>query len=197
MAENRRGISPWSVERQAGIESATVDSNITVPQIMQPTLDSGFIDEKGDWKGRKSSDQVFAYFSKDEAIPNGGEVQAPADIGSLSMVGFTDLQIALKPSNGGNFAITAVMASDGSADLPYYNLQPANAAAVLRGGGFPAMSGDDMDNVLLDAGEDCTADVWNIFYIHLRVMNQARLGFKIVNNSGGESDIETAFLRLV
>ena len=194
MAENRRGISPWSVERQAGIESATVDSNITVPQIMQPTLDSGFIDEKGDWKGRKSSDQVFAYFSKDEAIPNGGEVQAPADIGSLSMVGFSDIQMGIRVTNGGNFAITAVMASDGSADLPYYNLQPANAAATLRGW-FETNTA--MVDLLNDSVEALTADVWNIFYIGSRLRNQARLGFKIVNNSGAESDIETAFLRLV
>ena len=195
MAENRRGISPWSVERQAGIESATVDSNITVPQIMQPTLDSGFIDEKGDWKGRKSSDQVFAYFSKDEAIPNGGEVQAPADIGSLSMVGFSDIQIAIRPTNGGNFKLEAVMASDGSADLPYYNLQPANAAAILKGNSSVVPS--TTDNLFVDSSEALTADVWNIFYIFNRLKNQARLGFKITNNSGGESDIETAFLRLV
>jgi len=196
MAENRRGISPWSVERQAGIESATVDSNITVPQIMQPTLDSGFIDEKGDWKGRKSSDQVFAYFSKDEAIPNAGEVQAPANIGSLSMVGFSDLQIAIRVSNGGNFALTAVMASDGSSDLPYYNLQPADAAAILRGSSLPVTT-DAMLKLFDDSAESLTADVWNIFYISGRLKNQARLGFKIVNNSGAESDIETAFLRLV
>ena len=194
MAENRRGISPWSVERQAGIESATVDSNIQVPQIMQPTLDSGFIDEKGDWKGRKSSDQVFAYFSKDEAIPNAGEVQAPADIGSLSMVGFSDLQIAIRVSNGGNFAIEAIMASDGSADLPYYNLQPADAAASLRvcSDGAATFTG-----AFSDGAESLTADVWEIFMIMGRLRNQARLGFKITNNSGGESDIETAFLRLV
>ena len=196
MAENRRGISPWSVERQAGIESATVDSNITVPQIMQPTLDSGFIDEKGDWKGRKSSDQVFAYFSKDEAIPNAGEVQAPANIGSLSMVGFSDLQIAIRVSNGGNFALTAIMASDGAADLPYYNLQPADAAATLRGL-IPDYGASSMNNIFSDSAESLTADVWEIFMIKNILSNQARLGFKIVNNSGGESDIETAFLRLV
>ena len=196
MAENRRGISPWSVERQAGIESATVDSNIMVPQVMQPTLDSGFIDEKGDWKGRKSSDQVFAYFSKDEAIPNAGEVQAPARIGSLSMVGFSDIQIAIRVTNGGNFALTAVMASDGSADLPYYNLQPCDAAATLRGNNLGATP-TQMDNLFIDASEALTADVWEIFMIQGVLKNQARLGFKIVNNSGGESDIETAFLRIV
>ena len=194
MAENRRGISPWSVERQAGIESATVDSNITVPQIMQPTLDSGFIDEKGDWKGRKSSDQVFSFFSKDEAIANGGEVQAPADIGSLSMIGFSDIQVAIRPTNGGNFAIKAVMASDG--DIPYYNLKPPNAAATLKGL-IPTMGSVRLDELFNDPQDALVADVWNIFMIKGVLSDQARLGFVITNNSGGESDIETAFLRLV
>ena len=197
MAENRRGISPWSVERQAGIESATVDSNITVPQIMQPTLDSGFIDEKGDWKGRKSSDQVFSFFSKDEAIANGGYILAPADIGSLSMRGFRDIQLAIRVTNGGNFAIQAVMGSDGSSDTPYYNLQPCNAAAGLRGNISSAMDQATLTDLILDSADALTADVWNIYYIGPRLRNQERLGFKITNNSGGESDIETAFLRLV
>jgi len=41
------------------------------------------------------------------------------------------------------------------------------------------------------------ADVWNIFYIANVLKNQKLLQFKITNNSGGNSDIETTFLRLV
>ena len=87
MVYNRKGIAPWSANREAGIQSATVDGDIEVPQYIQPTLNTGLVNEKGDWKGIKSSDETFKFYSKDEAIPNGGEVTAPADVGSLSMVG--------------------------------------------------------------------------------------------------------------
>jgi hypothetical protein len=192
MVYNRKGIAPWSLNRKGGIQSATVDGDIEVPQYVQPTIDTGFVSESGDWKGLKVSDETFKFYSKDEAIPNAGEVQAPADIGSLSMVGFNDLQIAIRVTNGGNFAISAVMASDGS--QPYYNLRPPNAAARLRG---VPVGQPDMEDLFVDAADSLTADVWNIFIIQGRLSNQARLGFKIVNNSGGESDIETSFLRLV
>ena len=196
MVYNRKGIAPWSLNREGGIQSATVDGDIEVPQYVQPTIDTGFVSESGDWKGRKVSDEEFRFYSKDEAIPNAGEVQAPADIGTLSMVGFNDIQIAIRPSNGGNFAITAVMASDGS--QPYYNLKPPDAGADL----FGAIRQDAGDQTTLtklfnDTAQSLTADVWNIFYIGSILKNQARLGFKIVNNSGAESDIETSFLRLV
>ena len=74
---------------------------------------------------------------------------------------------------------------------------PVAAARALRGGGFPAMSGDDMDNVLLDAGEDCQSNLWNIFIINQRVKGQKNMQFKITNNSGGNSNIDFAYLRMV
>ena len=195
MAENRRGISPWSVEREAGIESATVDSNILVPQLMQPTLDSGFIDEKGEWKGRKSSDQAFIAFGKEEGIANGGTILAPSvnadGTWPLDMTGYTDLILAIKPTNGGNCALTAVMGPDSNS---FSNLQPVNAAANLKGVISPA---DVLKNLFADSSEDCTADVWNIFMIKGLLSNQKLLQFKITNNSGGASDIEVAFMRLV
>ena len=196
MAENRRGISPWSVEREAGIESATVDSNILVPQLMQPTLDSGFIDERGEWKGRKSSDQVFTAFGKEEGIANGGTVLFPSvnadGTWPLDMTGYSDLIIALMPSVGGNFKIEAVMGPDSNS---FANLSPVNPAAVLKG---TTLQGDfQLGQVLVDSAEALTNDVWNIFMIQGRLANQKLLQFKITNNTGSASDIEVAFMRLV
>ena len=49
MVRNRRGLAPWSLSRGSrGIESATVDGTIEVPQYVQPVLETGFVDEKGD-----------------------------------------------------------------------------------------------------------------------------------------------------
>jgi len=197
MVRNRRGLAPWSLAREAGIESATVDGTIEVPQYVQPTLSTGFVDEKGDWKGSKSSDKEFIIY-KDEEIANGAYILTPSvnadGTWPLDMTGYSDLFIGLKGTNGGNYAIEAVMGPD---SLSFANLSPVKAASVLRGGGFPAMSGDDLDNVLVDGAESITADKWSIFYIHLRLMNQKLLQFGITNNSGDISTIETAFMRIV
>jgi hypothetical protein len=190
MVEKRRGISPWSVEREAGIESATVDSNITVPQIMQPTLNSGYIDEAGNWKGNKSSDEEFSFYHKANAIPNGQDDLAS----TCDMTGFNDIQIAIRPTNGGNFAITAVMGPDTDS---YANLSPVNAAATLRGNLSTATDQYQILDILIDTAESLTADVWNIFYIGSRLKNQKLLQFKITNNSGGDSDLEVMYLRIV
>ena len=196
MAYNREGYAPWSLTRKAGVQSATVDGDIEVPQYIQPVLDTGFVDFKGDWKGRTSSDEQFFAFGKDEAIPNTWVILAPQAIGSiwpLDMTGYTDMQIGIKVTNGGNYAVKAIM---GPADFSYANLRPVNAAAMLRGN-----TGDttpnDFENVFSDGAESMTADVWNIFIIRLVLSDQKLLQFSITNNSGGSSDIETAFMRLV
>jgi len=194
---NREGYAPWSLTRKAGVQSATVDGDIEVPQYIQPTLDTGFVDFKGDWKGRTSSEEAFHSFGKDEAIANGAAILAPqiasGTIWPLDMTGYKSLYMAIKPSNGGNFAIQAVM---GPNDLAFANLRPVNPATGLRylSDGLTTTFQDLMN----DSAEALTADVWNIFNINRRGFNdQKLLQFKITNNSGGESDIETAFMRLV
>ena len=198
MVRNRKGLAPWSLSREAGIESATVDGTIQVPQSVQPVLDPGFVDEKGDWKGVKSSDKDFIAFLTDEAIANGASILTP-DINPdgtwpLDMTGYNDLFIAVKPSNGGNFAIKAVMGPD---SVAFANLSPVDAAATLRtsadtGGNFPSFY-----DVMNDAAEAMTADVWNIYMLQNRASDQKLLQFQITNNTGDISDIHTAFMRLV
>jgi len=196
MVRNRRGLAPWSLSREAGIESATVDGTIEVPQYVQPVLDTGFVDEKGNWKGKKSSDKNFFAFLLDVGIANGASILTP-DVNPdgtwpLDMTGYRDIQLAIKPTNGGAYATQAVMGPD---SISYANLNPVNAAAGLRGGqGTGPISNMDL---FLDSSETLTADVWNIFYIGDMLRNQKLLQFKIVNNSGDISTIETAFMRLV
>ena len=61
MAYNREGYAPWSLTREAGVESATVDGTIEVPQYVQPTIDTGFVDEKGNLI---DGDKILALFAK-------------------------------------------------------------------------------------------------------------------------------------
>ena len=194
MVYNRTGYAPWSLTREAGVQSATVDGTIEVPQYIQPTIDTGFVDIKGNWKGVRSSDENFIGLKTAEGIANGGEVLFPdtVNIVSIDMTGFSDLFIALKPSNGGNYAITAVMGPD---TTPFANLTPVAAARALRG--TTVTTPTALVSALVDSAEDCQSDLWNIFSIQNVLSNQKHLQFKIVNNSGGASNIEFGFMRIV
>ena len=100
----------------------------------------------------------------DFGIANGADILTPSanPDGSwpLDMTGYNDIQIAIRPTNGGNFAIAAVMGPDSNS---YANLNPVNAAATLKGTGDPNQS--TMKDLFVDSAESLTADVWNIFLI--------------------------------
>jgi len=196
MPSKRTGYAPWSLTREAGVLSATVDGTIDVPQTVQPTIDTGFCDEKGNWVGVKSSDNEFFGFTKHLVIPNGEIVLAPANatVDHIDMTGFQDIFIAIRPSNGGNYAIAAVMGPDTNS---FANLSPVNAAAILKFRNPNQTGTADFDNLITDGAESLTVDVWNIFNIQSVARNQKMMQFKITNNSGGDSDIEIAFMRLV
>jgi len=197
MVRNRRGLAPWSLAREAGIESATVDGTIEVPQYVQPVLDTGFVDEKGDWKGAKSDDKDFIALHTDEAVANGATILTPVvnpdGTWPLNMTGYKDIFFAIKPSNGGSYTITAVMGPD---SLAFANLSPVNAAATLKGNVRSIGSEADFE-ILVSDTETLIVDVWNIFIIQERLAAQKLLQFKVQNASGDISTIETAFMRLV
>jgi len=195
MVRNRTGLAPWSLSREAGIESATVDGTIEIPQYVQPTLSTGFVDEKGNWKGTKSSDKDFFAFQLDSAIANGALIITPHvnqdGTWPLDMTGFSDVILAIKPSSGGNYAIQSIM---GPNTVRFANLEPIDSGTALE----VLYAGNNGFNPGVDDGaESLTADVWNLFYVQDRLRNQKVLQFKITNNSGGSSNIETAFMRLV
>ena len=196
MVRNRKGLAPWSLAREAGIESATVDGTIEVPQYVQPVLDTGFVDEKGDWKGAKSSDKDFIAFGSEAGIANGASILTPGvnpdGTWPLDMTGYSDIVIAIKTNDAGNYGIEAVMGPDSNR---YANLSPVNAATPLRGLARTDQGG--ILSLLVDTTEEMTVDVWNIFMIQFALKNQKLLQFRITNNSGGAANIETAFMRIV
>jgi len=202
MVYNRTGYAPWSLTRAAGVQSATVDGTIEVPQYIQPTLNTGFVDEKGNWKGVKSSDETFNIRSVDEAIPNGTAILTPttnAD-GSwpLDMTGYRDIFIAILTTEAGNYEIQAVMGPQ-AVDGGFAGLTPVNPAAKLRGNAYPQQQyHSDFEDLFDEGAEALTADVWNIFIIENVLKSQKLLQFKIKNNTGSEAaKIETAFMRIV
>jgi hypothetical protein len=106
------------------------------------------------------------------------------------MKGYKDIFIAIKPTNGGNYATNAVAGPD---TTPFANLIPVNTGTDLRG----CVRRNDFDSILIDSADSLTADVWNIFIIQDQLKDQENFQFKVVNGSGGNSDIEVAFMRLV
>ena len=192
----RKSIAPWSERVSEGLIDQPIDSQIQASQTLRATVDTGFIDQTGTWKGVVSSDAIFGITQTDLGVANGGEILTPSantdGTWPLDMTGYRHLLMAIKPTNAGNVAITAVM---GPADVSFANLSPVNAAADLRGNLGAGNSG--FSNLLLDSSDSLTADVWNIFMLSETLHNQKLLQFKIVNNSGGSSDIQTAFMRTV
>jgi hypothetical protein len=110
------------------------------------------------------------------------------------MTGYSSVFIAIKPTNGGNCAIDAVMGPDTNT---FANLTPVNAATKIRMINASPSSTPTFSAVLEDSTEALTADVWNIFVIYDRAAGQKNLQIKITNNSGGVSDIQFASLRVV
>ena len=194
MPYNRKAIAPWSTEREQGIESATVDSNIETPQYLQPVVNTGSIDLNGNWIGVATSDKLFTIDTTHEGIPNGADVLVPQKQPDfIDMTGYQDLFLAIKPSNGGNVAITAVMGPDTNT---FANLTPVNAAGNIRGANLD-IEPSDFDTLFSDAAESLVVNVWNIRSIKSLLSNQKNLQFKITNDSGGNSDITFAYMRVV
>ena len=190
-----KDFAPWSAETAQGIKTDPVDSNIDVKQQVVPALTVGTINAKtGEWTGVRESDSEFLIDVTHEAVANGASVLVPqAQPDHIDMTGYRNLYIAIKPSRSGNCAVVGVMGP-----TKFANLTPVNAAATLR---YIAIDdtaqNQDFRDCLNDAAEAMTADVWNIFNLQGVVSNQKNLQFDITNSSGGPSNIQFAYLRVV
>jgi hypothetical protein len=194
----RNANSPWGSAYKEGLPTTAVNDTIDINQELYPSVDTGFIDvATGKWNGRVANDEQFNILQTDTGVANGADFLTPATnpdgTWPLDMMGYNDLFIAIKPTNGGSYTIEAVM---GPATTPFANLTPVNASTTLRGNVRSIGSEADFETLVSDA-ETLTADVWNIFIIQERLADQKLLQFKITNASGGSSDVETAFMRMV
>ena len=192
----RTGYAPWSLTREAGVQSATVNGTIDVPQTCQPTINTGVIDEKGNWQGIKADDEVFIGLTKEEGIADGGTVLFPNTnaFPSIDMTGFSSVAIAIKTTRNGNYAFDLIMGPD---TTPFANLSPVNAGSRLRMlNGSPSTT-PTFTNILEDGAENLGTDVWDVFFLYDRAAGQKNMQFRITNNSGGNANIEFGFMRLV
>lgn len=191
----RKVYAPYSTTGEQ-VGQTPVEGYVDVKQEITPIILTGELGKDGEWSGVTVSDKTFLIDTTHEAIPNGAAVLSPqkADHEYIDMTNFNDLFIAIKVSNGGNFKLEAVMGPD---TYTYANLTPVNAGNLLRSAYVSRAADFDIQMVLNDSAESLIADVWMIFGIYGRAKNQKLLQFKITNNSGAQSDIQFASLRVV
>ena len=187
MVYNRTGYAPWSLTREAGVQSATVDGTIEVPQYIQPTLDTGFVDENGNWIGIKSSDDLFREFQTDLAIANNGEVISN---NTISTYGFSKVNLALQVSRAGDYFFETILGGD--ANDNYLNLNPLHTGGSLKA---TKDNGSAFSSILSDQESLGSTGVWFVFQVV--DIGDFQFKFKITNQSGGNSDIKMAVQRLI
>jgi len=189
-------VTPFSTRAKEGATDSPLGDFVDVPQVITSTASAGFFDENGKLTGNTSTDRQWQGFTQHIEVANGAAVtvpQTPEDY--IDMGDFNDIFIAIKPTNGGNCAIEAVMGPDTNTFL---GLEPVNAAAGLKWI-WPVDTAGQVSvfqPALLDSAESLTVDVWNIFAIVGRLSNQRMMQFKLTNNSGGISTIDFAYLRV-
>lgn len=190
----RKSNSPWGSAYKEGLPSTAVNDRIEVDEILYPSVNTGTINvATGQWEGITLSDQNFTIDAIHEGVANTAVVLSPqATPDYIDMTGFKDLFIAIKPTETGNCAIKAVF---GPGTNTFSNLSPINAAAGIKV--IPIEGTDAWETAVDDPAEALTADVWNILFIQNRLAGQKVMQFQITNNSGGESDITFAYLRMI
>tara|TARA_R100000700_G_scaffold21399_1_gene28113 strand:- start:1209 stop:1793 length:585 start_codon:yes stop_codon:yes gene_type:complete len=191
----RKAYAPFSLTSEAGVGQTPVEGYIDVEQKIYPTVQTGVVNENGKWVGVQASDSEFIGFSKDLLVSDGASIVTPT-AGPLDadqyidMTGFSSIFIAIKPSNTGNYKIEAVM---GPNTYPFANLNPVVGEAPLK----KINIGQNAFAQAVDDSAENLANAWNIFAIYDILKDQKMMNFRLTNNSGGDSDIEFAYMRLV
>jgi len=192
----RKVYAPYSTTGEQ-VGQTPVEGYVDVKQEITPILLTGELGKDGEWSGVTVSDKTFTIDAEHLAIPNGASVLSPqtANADFINMTGFNDLFIAIKPTGGGNVAITAVM---GPETNTFANLTPVDPASTLRGApSYYPQSANIVDNLFIDTAETLTDSVWNIISITKILAGQKNLQFKITNGSGGNRDYQFAYMRVV
>ena len=78
MAGKRKAYTPFSTSSEAGITAAPVEGYIHVNQEVQPIIDTGFVDNKGQWIGRQTSDIAFEIHKDGVEVANSGYFLTPS-----------------------------------------------------------------------------------------------------------------------
>lgn len=191
MDKKRKAYAPFSLTSEAGVAQTPVEGYIDVIQTVYPSVNTGTVNENGQWTGVKANDSEFIGLQKDLLIANGASF---VNNTTIDCTDYDNLMFAIKPSNAGNYILTLNVSGTETGDDSYYNLKPVNtdffAFATLR-----TDSSANLLDQLLVAENTYAADVWSV--IKINETKGFKFVMKITNGSGGDSDIETAFMRIL
>jgi hypothetical protein len=196
VAYRKKAYAPFSLSSEAGNTVQPVDGYIEVDQYIQPTVNTGVIDENGTWRGSKASDSEFIGFSFEAGIADGTTFLVPNTVNhpSIDMEGFKGLQIALRVATGtgsGNCAIKAVVGPETSNFLNLKELEPAIDIRMVPFNNTTA----NFELAVNDSSETIYSK-WRVFTVYDVLADVQNVQFVITNNIGGNRDFHFAFRRL-
>ena len=162
MTIRRKGAAPWSVDYEAGLADAPVSSHpgVEADQV-NPVIDAGFIDDKGNWQIDKiSNDRNFTISNQDEAVAAG----ASMFIDPINMISHDILILALLDSSGNAINVDTVYVMTGGppAGTPYDQpifTDTGFSSTVWRVNEYPGSAQPAaglFDNIMDDSGQALT-----------------------------------------
>jgi len=190
MEKKRKVYAPFSLTSEAGVGQTPVEGYIDVNQVIYPTVSTGTVNENGNWTGIKTSDSEFFNLQKDLAIADNGEILSNKVI---NMFNYDILMLALKVSRAGNYEFGILQGGD--ADDAYFNLKPVSTAQALRATVRTDSNTNAFTTLLSDQETISDTNTWLIYKIN--DLKGFKLKYRVTNQSGGNSDMETAIMRIL
>ena len=195
MEKKRKVYAPFSLTSEAGVGQTPVEGYIDVNQVIYPTVNTGTVNENGKWAGVKSDDPDFIGFTKHVLVADGAAVMVPDtnNFQKIDMTGFTTLQLALKVTVAGQYAVVSRFGPDTER---FANLEPIAAGEQIR---IVDSTGTLDESIIDDNNVDIRpVNSWDVLTILAdRCKGQKNMQFQITNSTGSASTIEFAFRRLV
>jgi len=189
----QKASTPWSTRTVAeGGTDSPVGDLVPVPDIVQPVINAGFIDESGKWRlVAAADDSKFTFQDPNQALAAGADMEF-----FVNMLNHDIMILALLDSGGNSINVDIIANNPTTLEGPYN-------ATPFQDGPYGARSWQlnkrSTDGQLYDILNDTDVNLvasWQFFKIFQLRGTQLRM--VIHNNEGSDAGtISTAFLRLV
>jgi len=195
----QKASTPWSTRTVAeGGTDSPVGDLVPVPDMVQPVINAGFIDESGKWRlVAAADDSKFTFQDPNQALAAGADQAI-----DINMINHDTLIFGILDSSGNDVNVAMVWRLPATAVGPYLDFvsgsQPGiDGTLTWLVNEYPgAVSGaGSLEAIFNDSSSDLDA-LWQFFkIIGLRGTNGT---INVHSNEGSQAGtISTAFLRLV
>jgi len=187
----QKASTPWSARTVAeGGTDSPVGDLVPVPDMVQPVINAGFIDETGKWRlVAAADDSKFTFQDPNQVVAAGADLEFAVD-----MLNHDIVVLALLDSSGNGINVDIIANSPTTLSGPYTPFQDVGV-----NGAYPwqlnKKTDGDFAQILNDASSTLNG-TWQFYKIFQLRGTQVR--FVIHNNDGSNAGtISTAYLRLV